>query len=251
MKRILTTIALLFLLLASSPLQAQEAPWSWVPSTLELHGTDITFRWAVPKLARTPGDTAHWQKLLDRRMRDRMDEFQSAFDDARREDAALISENPNYKPNPWESTGGYRVVWQDPAQLVLLWHGYDYRGGAHGLPVFEVTVLSSAQPDDLLPAPALFSDSAEFLPTLSEAARAALAAQFPDPLDEWALKGSAPEWENYSVVYPSYENGRKRFEVVFPAYQVAPYAVGAPKVEIPWEVLAPYAPNLVDGVPLP
>ncbi len=252
MKRILSTIAPLFLLLlASSPVQSQEAPWAWTPSTLELHGNEITFEWAVPKLVRAPGDAAHWQKLLDRRMRDRMGEFQTAFEEARREDAVLLRENPDYKPNPWESSGGYRVVWQDPQQLVLLWHGYDYRGGAHGLPVYEVTVLSSGQPDDLLPPQALFQDVPELLPTLSEAARAALASQSPEPLDEWALKGSAPAWENYSVIYPSFENGRRRFEVIFPPYQVAPYAAGAPTVEVPWEVLAPFTPGLTEGVPLP
>lgn len=248
-RTILPLIALL-LCYFTAPAWAQES-WRWKPGTLELRGQDITFNWAVPKLLGTPGDTALWQKLLDKKVRDSLNEFQSAYLDARKEDAQIKRENPGYTPNPWESSGGYQVVWQDPRHLVLLWNGYDYRGGAHGLPVLEVTVLSVEQPDSLLPPTALFSDETRVLEALSTASRAELASQFGEPLDEWALKGTEPRWENFSIVYPSQVDGPARFEVIFPSYQVGPYAAGTPSVRIPWEDLASWAPGLRVGVPLP
>lgn len=244
-------MALLFLLLLSSSPVWAEAPWVWKPKTLELHGQDITFEWAVPKLQATPGDTANWQKLLDRKMKDQLNEFQNAFTEAQIENKAIQRENPDFDPNPWESTGGYQVVWEDPEHLVLLWKGYDYRGGAHGLPVMEVTVLSTEQPDSLLPPTSLFNDEANVLQVLSIASQAGLAGQFVDPLDEWAIKGTQPNWDNFRVVYPSHVDGPARFEVIFPAYQVAPYAAGTPTVQIPWEFLDEFAPALKNGVPLP
>lgn len=251
MKRITLFIVSLFLpFCAASPVRA-ETPWEWRPNTLELHGKNIKFEWAVPKLVRTPGDTANWQKLLDKRMREELSEFQSAFEDAQKDNARLKLEMPDYKPNPWESSGGYKVMWEDPEHLVLLWQGYDYRGGAYGLPKMEVTVLSTEQPDSLLPPSSLFNDEGKVLEALSIASRDGLAAQFTDGLDDWALKGTEPTWDNFSLVYPSYLDGPPRFEVIFPSYQVAPYAAGTPTVEIPWGTLAPYAPTLGEGVKLP
>lgn len=251
MNRISLSIAALFLVFGcASPVRA-EAPWEWRPNTLELHGKDIKFEWAVPKLVRTPGDTAQWQKLLDKRMKSQLSEFQSAFEDAQKENAKLQKEMPDFHPNPWESSGGYQVVWQDPDHLVLLWQGYDYRGGAHGLPMMEVTVLSAEQPDSLLPPSSLFNDEEKVLQALSTSSRAGLASQFADGLDEWALQGTEPTWDNFALVYPTQVDGPARFEVIFPSYQVAPYSAGTPTVEIPWDILAPYAPSLKDGVALP
>lgn len=250
MKRLLSIASLFLLFCHASPVRA-EAPWEWRPSTLELHGKGIKFEWALPRLVRTPGDTAQWQKLLDKRMRSQLSEFQSAFEDAQKENARLRLEMPDYRPNPWESSGGYQVVWEDAQHLVLLWQGYDYRGGAHGIPVMEVTVLDAEQPDSLLPPSSLFSDEAKVLEALSTATRAGLASQFSEGLDEWALKGTEPVWENFSIVYPSHVDGPPRFEVIFPSYQVAPYVAGTPTVEISWDVLAPYAPSLKEGVALP
>ena len=241
-------MATLLLLLASS--SWAQSPWKWTPKTLELHGQDITFEWSLPKLSATPGDTALWQKQLDRAIADRLNEFQNAFEEARRESVALRRENPDYKPNPWESEGGYQVAWADERRLILVWQGYDYRGGAHGLPVMDVTVLDAEQPDSLLPPSSLFSDEAGALEALSRATRANLDEQMlgDQSQDEWVLKGTEPHWENFHVVYPMQTDGPPRWEVIFPSYQVAPYSAGTPTVEIPWQVLSGFAPTLIPEV---
>jgi hypothetical protein len=244
---------LLLLLVTSSPAWAVN-PWVWQPKTLELHGENVSFEWAVPKLLSSPGDTAEWQKLLDHEVADRLNEFENAYEQARQENARLLLENPDYRPKPWESSGGYQAVWEDPRHLVLLWKGYDYRGGAHGLPVLKVTVLSTEHPDSLLPPSSLFRDDASVLEVLSSASRQSLREQMAQQrteVDEWMLKGTEPGWQNFGVVYPTRVDGPPRFEVIFPSYQVAPYAAGTPTVQIPWELLSPFAPSLQDGVPLP
>ena len=245
MKRISFGMAALFLLLGiSSPVWGQTSSWSWQSSRVKLQEKNLTFDWSVPNLSTSPGDTAHWQTLLDKDMAERRSQFRAAYEEARKDDAEIQREHPDYTPNPWESSGDYQVVWQDDKQLVLLWQGYDYRGGAHGLPAIWATVLSADKPDSLLPPQALFSDSPEFLQALSQATRKGLAAQFAEPLDEWALKGTEPSWENFSIIYPSKLDGPARFEVIFPSYQVAPYAAGTPTVTISWETLNRWTPSL-------
>jgi hypothetical protein len=237
------------LLLLFSGTSLAQTSWTWTPKTLELHGDMVSFEWAVPKLSATPGDTAQWQKLLDRAVAERLNEFQTAFEEARRENVKLRRENPEYTPNPWESQGGYQAVWADNRRLVLLWQGYDYRGGAHGLPFMEVTVLDSEQPDSLLPPSSLFNDEAAVLEALSAASRASLQEQLTGDQDEddWLYSGTSPKWENFTVVYPTSVDGPDRWEVIFPSYQVAPYAAGTPTVTIPWETLSPMAPSLQAG----
>jgi hypothetical protein len=245
------TLFLTWLFCLFAPAALAQTSWEWKPNSLELRGEGITFEWAVPKLLQTPGDTAHWQKLLDKKVRDNLNAFQSAFLDAQKELAEDRKTNPEVRMNSWESSGGYQAVWQDDRHLVLLWTGYDYRGGAHGLPVLEVTVLSTEQSDSLRPPSSLFSDHTEALKALSSASREALAVELGGALDDWALQGTEPEWANFSVVYPTREDGPARFEVIFPSYQVAPYAVGTPTVTIPWETLSRWTPGLHAGAAQP
>jgi hypothetical protein len=244
-------ISWLILLFVTTSPAAADPTWQWKPSTLESRSADMTFDWAIPRLERSPGDMSHWQKLLDRDVRERLNEFQNAWAEAQAENARLRAENPEFRANPWESSGGYQVVWQDPRYLVLLWQGYDYRGGAHGLPVLRVTVLDTERPDALLGSQALFRDQPGLLEALSSASRDGLAGQFAEPLDDWARTGTEARWDNFQVLYPCYLDGPARFEVIFPSYQVAPYAAGTPTVEIPWAKLAPWANDLKDGEPLP
>lgn len=248
--RLLPMAWALLLLFLTSPVSA-ETPWKWEAKTLDVSGDGYHFEWSYPKLTAGPGDTANWQKLLDRKVADWANEFQNDYEDSWKENRKIRQENPDYKPAPWGSEGAYQVVWQDERRLILLWQGYDYRGGAHGAHFLEVTILDAEQPDSLLPPSSLFTDEREVLRTLSEVTRSKLEEHFGEKLDEWALKGSEPKWENFTIVYPNNSAGQARFEVIFPSYQVAPYAAGTPSVEFPFEVLAPWAPTLLEGTGVP
>lgn len=248
--RYLPLLWALLLLAASSPVQA-ESPWKWEAKTLDIAEDGYHFKWSYPKLSASPGDTANWQKLLDRKVADWANEFQNSYKESRQEFEEIRRANPDYVPSPWGSEGSYHLAWQDERRLILTWHGYDYRGGAHGLPIIEVTVLDTQEPDSLLPPSSLFIDQTEVLRTLSEVSRQKLAEQFTDPLDEWAIKGTEPSWENFSLVYPVNTESPAHFKVIFAPYQVGPYAIGTPSVEIPFEALAPWAPSLIDGDPRP
>ncbi len=234
----------LLLLVLTSPVFAQTG-WKWEAQTHEAREEGYKFKWSYPKLLSGPGDTKNWQRLLDRKVADWANEFQNDFDDNQKELRKTREQYPDTPSMEWGSEGSYQVVWQDERRLVLLWQGYDFRGGAHGAHFLEVSVLDAQQPDSLLPPSSLFDDETEVLRTLSEVTRVNLAEQFGQPLDEWALKGTEPKWENFSIVYPNNTAGTERFEVIFPSYQVAPYAAGTPTVEIPFEVLAPWTQSLV------
>lgn len=253
MKRSLTCMAwALLLLFLTSPVIADPA-WKWKAKTLDVSGQGFRFTWSYPKLSTTPGDTDLWQKQLDRKIADWANEFQNDYETQLKDNKKFLEENPDYQPVPWTMEGSYQIVWQDEQHLIILWQGHDFRGGAHGAHVLEVSVLNSQQPDSLLPPSSLFTDEAEVLRNLSEVTRVKLAEHFGQPLDEWALKGTEPTWENFSLTYPINTGGTARFEVIFPSYQVAPYAAGTPTVDFSFEVLAPWAPSLMggEGVPLP
>ena len=253
MNRCFTRMAwALLLLFLTSPVFA-EPSWKWEAKTTDISKEGRRFTWSYPQLSASPGDTSNWQKQLDRKVADWANEFQNDYEEQWKENQKFRQENPDFKPAPWGFEGSYQIVWQDEQHLIILWQGYDFRGGAHGAHFLEVSVLDAQQPDSLLPPSSLFTDEVEVLRHLSEVTRVKLAEHFGQPLDDWALKGTEPSWENFSIVYPINADGTARFEVIFPSYQVAPYAAGTPTVEFPFEVLAPWAPSLMggEGVPLP
>lgn len=231
------------LVLFSSQSRAEEL-WQWSSDSTVRIGQGYEFKWSSPNLTAAPGqeaDLKRWQKLLQQQTEDWANEFSQEA-----ELAFAEAEKEGYKLNPWSSDGDFSVVWSDSKTLVVRWSGYDYRGGAHGLPFLEVQVLSLDSPTKLHPSSYLFNQDRGALEEISKLARVELAKVLAEDsgLDDWALKGSAPKWDNFRVLYPVLEDGKAAFEVIFPSYQVTSYAGGTPTVSLDFEKLAPWAKNL-------
>jgi hypothetical protein len=52
----------------------------------------------------------------------------------------------------------------------------------------------------------------------------------------WVREGSGTDWNNYELFYVR-EGG---ITIIFPPYQIAPYAAGIFELELNWEELEPY-----------
>lgn len=116
----------------------------------------------------------------------------------------------------------------DQALMVLAFTGYEYQGGAHGLPVLDVAYFDKKTKKPLKQEDVLTKDA---LARLSKISRTSLVKQGYDANDDWMLKGTAPTRDNFRLVIPREDY----LEVLFFSYQVAPYASGVPSVKIPWK----------------
>lgn len=144
-------------------------------------------------------------------------EIQKDFDETRAETGIF---------NPWSLDLTAEVTYKGPFWCVVM-SGYDYRGGAHGIPFLDVVYFDGETKAEIQQEEVLIPGALEELASLS---RAGLIKQGFDAEDEWMLKGTEPTAENYQVVAAKKEG----LEVIFPSYQVAPYAAGTPSVMIPW-----------------
>ena len=149
--------------------------------------------------------------------KDLRDEMNQEFDKAK-------AEGDIY--NPWSLSAGAKVTYKGKFWTVMV-NGYDYRGGAHGIPILDA-VYFSPQSFEEVSQDALFEKNAYEI--LSRWSREGLVKQGFDKTDDWMLEGTAPKPENFQLVVP----GEGGVEVIFSSYQVAPYAAGTPSVEIPW-----------------
>jgi peptidoglycan-N-acetylmuramic acid deacetylase PdaC-like protein/uncharacterized protein DUF3298 len=130
--------------------------------------------------------------------------------------------------NPWSLSAKAEVAYQGKFWAVAV-EGYDYRGGAHGMPVLGVYYFD-AQTFEQLPQSRLLADGA--YESLSRLTREGLVSQGFAADDEWMIEGTKPTADNFQLVIPS-EEGVK---VIFNSYQVASYSRGTPSVELSWDV---------------
>ena len=130
--------------------------------------------------------------------------------------------------NPWSLNAGANVTYREKFWTVMI-NGYDYRGGAHGIPILDAVYFNPKNFEQLTQEQLFEKNAYEML---SRWSREGLVKQGFEADDEWMLEGTAPKPENFRLVVPS-EGG---VEIVFPSYQVAPYAAGTPSVELTWGV---------------
>ncbi|NKN31950.1 DUF3298 domain-containing protein [Marichromatium bheemlicum] len=125
-----------------------------------------------------------------------------------------------------EGEAGHRTEWLQ----VIVFEGYEYDGGAHGMPLLAPLLLDLTTARPLDPA-ALFRTDSAWLQRLARHSRAALAERDLLGADsDWIHQGTAPVSENYQWLLP----GPDGLTVIFPPYAVAPYAAGAQRVLIPY-----------------
>lgn len=134
----------------------------------------------------------------------------------------------------WSLTIDYDHPHQTHRYLAIPFSGYEYTGGAHGMPLILPLVieLSSGQ---RVPPEGLFVPGSNWLERLSQRCLAELQGR--DLLgadDQWLREGTAPKLENYGLLFP----GPDGLRVSFAPYAVAPYAAGIQEVLIPYPELA-------------
>ena len=149
-------------------------------------------------------------------------EFQKDFDEAKAEGGIY---------NPWSLDVDGKLTYRGKF-LAMIMRGYDYRGGAHGVPYMDALYFDSQTHKQLEQSSLLETGAYQKLATLC---RKGLIDQGFEPDDEWMLKGTEPTAENYALIVPSKEN----VEVIFNSYQVAPYAAGVPSVNLSWSEFSP------------
>lgn len=166
-------------------------------------------------------------KLLAASARKQADEFWADFKKYGKED-------PKEAP-PWDLTGGFEKVYETPAMVVFLQSSYLYTGGAHGSPLNEPFIFD-LKTGKRLGLPDFYRDG--YLKVLSQESRVQLKAN-PDlkEIGQTIDEGTTPVASNFTVVFPT----EKGMRIVFPAYQVAPYAAGQPEVLVPYSKLAAFA----------
>jgi uncharacterized protein YecT (DUF1311 family) len=130
----------------------------------------------------------------------------------------------------WSLTIDYDLPHLTDRYLAIPFSGYEYTGGAHGMPLLLPLVidLSSGQ---RVPPEGLFASGSNWLERLSERCYAGLQGR--DLLsadDQWLREGTAPKLDNYNLLFP----GPEGLRVTFAPYSVAPYAAGIQEVLVPY-----------------
>lgn len=131
-----------------------------------------------------------------------------------------------YPGQPVKNSFGsnYRVV-RGPETVSVIMNIETYTGGAHGNLVIKTFVYSTTS--ERLSIGSFFKPGSNYLTKLSTLTRAALAEKSSD--ESWDDEGTAPVSENFEAFYIG-ETGK--LVIVFQPYQVGPWVVGTPSVEL-------------------
>lgn len=148
--------------------------------------------------------------------------------------AAPGTEDGGWQGPDWSLSIDYDTPYRTSRYLAIPFSGYEYTGGAHGMPLILPLVidLSTGRP---IPPEGLFKPGSDWIKTLSERCYSALRGR--DLLgndEEWLREGTAPKPENFSLLFP----GPDGLTVTFAPYSVAPYAAGIQEVLIAYKDLA-------------
>ncbi len=156
---------------------------------------------------------------------------------------------------PWEMLIQYHIAMNTDRFTSVLASGYEYTGGAHGMPFYEAfnfDVESGRRLalEDLFPdASALQAISAfvrsELTDDLLDVMTSDTVSSGPeqkarDRLSDWIVEGTAPVHANFQafVLEPADTDHAAGITFVIPPYQVAPYAAGTQKIFVPSSVFS-------------
>ena len=139
-----------------------------------------------------------------------------------------------------ELRAGYTVSYASPRSLTVTYEIWTYTGGIHGNN--DVITLSyDVESGQRLLLEDLVADADIALERLAAYCLKALSASLGEDLDEAMLtSGTVPELDNYS----SFSLFPAGLRIHFQPYQVAPFAAGPQRVDVPLEVLLDAGPRL-------
>jgi len=142
---------------------------------------------------------------------------------------SYVNPQGNYPvPGPFSLQSNYAIPYVSDQLVSLDFSGYEFTGGAHGLPllgtfVFDLKTGQRLSLDDLFA-------TQDYLKTLSGLAQADLKTRDISTDSGWIASGTAPDTINYKYYYLTHD----ALVLVFPPYQVAPYVSGVQEVAIPY-----------------
>jgi hypothetical protein len=170
-----------------------------------------------------------------------------AYGEQRRREFLAAAEaaprSPDIEFTPWTLRLRFDVRADTGDFVSVLASGDAYSGGAHGNPLIASFVLHR-DTGRVVTMADLFADAEDGERALGEYARNALIRRRSEtrPLDDgelrWLKDGTAPRPENYAVFAIDGDGARpaRGLVLIFPPYQVAPYAAGAIEVPVPASV---------------
>ena len=188
----------------------------------------ISIRYPQLSLSGNPGVQQRLNALLKQNAQRMVEVFRAEY---RQSGTNLPKDSP-----PWSLESEYTLEYETDRLLVLSQHGYEYTGGAHGMPLMEAFILD-LQTGKRLQLKDLFKPRSPYLKLLSDYSRKALASKNKDELlsdTDWIQRGTTPTANNFSVVFPT----QKGLLIRFPPYQVAAYASGMQEVMVSYGALA-------------
>lgn len=122
----------------------------------------------------------------------------------------------------------YSVMKFSESVYDVIFHGYLYTGGAHGMPIIR-TFIFDVSTGDRIELSDLFKPGTDFLKTIAVYAEQEIIKRDVSEPD-WIKSGTEPKPENYQDYYLTKDG----LMIVFPPYQVAAYAAGPQEVLIPF-----------------
>ncbi|MAU12271.1 MAG: hypothetical protein CL607_20785 [Anaerolineaceae bacterium] len=144
-----------------------------------------------------------------------------------------FSEVNHASPNghPWELYLDYETFTYNADVVSIKFAGYQYTGGAHGLPYIKTFVFDlSGDTSRILTLNDVFQEEHNPWLTIQPMVKAQLLEQFGDSADaSWIDEGTGENPDNYA----SFVIDGDAIVFYFQAYQVAPYVAGMPSVRIP------------------
>ena len=241
--RFLAALSLLLAALGAPPTWGAEAPDQ--PGLIEESGHGFDLKAAVPVFADAGAGVAADEgaavAAANRELRTEIEALVAAFRDEHREAAAQGESTDADWSLLIESDPPVRTA----RYLAVLITGYDFRGGAHGMPIIEPRVFALTDGRRITPA-GLFRPNTDWLGTLAKRCYAELKLRDLGGTDEaWLRSGTEPKAENYQLLFP----GPEGLRVIFPPYQVAAYAEGTQEVLIPYRDLADLLEPALFGEP--
>ena len=167
-------------------------------------------------------------RIIEQQVLSQIDAFRDEYQ------AFLADHDGEHLGPPWGLSITGELLYQGPAFWTIDLETYRFTGGAHGGTENTPLVLNR-ETGEPIPVSALFKPGSDWLQRLSEASYQALIQREPfAPDDDWLVRGTAPEPENYQVLLPIAEG----VEVVFGQYQIGPYVIGISRVLLPYSALS-------------
>jgi hypothetical protein len=151
----------------------------------------------------------------------------------KKQDISWLTDRPEGESYPLEFDANYSVT--ENAHLISYdFQIYQFAGGAHGGTVAE-TYTFDKKTGERIELADLFVSESPYLERISAHTRARLLATLGEYKDEkWITEGTLPSTKNFQ----SFLVDGDSLTIIFGQYQVGPYVLGMPEIQVPLSTLS-------------